>query len=299
MSKVPHMNWVKTFEAAARLRSFAAAAEELNLTPAAVSQQIKLLEHHLGAALFLRLPHGVVLTEIGQAYAHPVRKSLDEIADATKNIFGIQQRARIRIHASASYATYVLAPQIAKFQSMQPNVDIQFTTAIWTDKFAETDVDIEVRFGDGKWSEGSIHSLGERYARLYCHPEFAERIGAGAKFEDFAKHAVRIIGSELDWPAMALMHGVELPAPNRFLDTDSSITALQIIAAGGGAAVVAEWFAESYVKQNLLVSPLSQRLKLERRFYLIVHEHARKKPYVDEFCRFLKETARAEIDDFE
>ena len=102
MAQLPHVTWLRSFEVAARHSSFSAAADELNLTPAAVSQQIRLLEDHLGVQLFIRLARGVSLTDAGQAYALPLRKSFQDMQDATRGLFGVKRKSRLRIRASIS-----------------------------------------------------------------------------------------------------------------------------------------------------------------------------------------------------
>lgn len=88
MKNLPHVTWLKAFDSAARHNSFAAAASELGLTPAAISQQIRHLEQHLDAQLFRRLPRGVSLTDVGQAYAQTIGKSFEDMALATNGLFG-------------------------------------------------------------------------------------------------------------------------------------------------------------------------------------------------------------------
>ena len=97
--KTPQVTWLRSFEAAARRGSFSAAADDLGLTPAAVSQQIRLLEKHLGAQLFERLPKGVVLTDTGQAYAQPIRKSFSEMQAATEGLFGSRSRKTVKVRS--------------------------------------------------------------------------------------------------------------------------------------------------------------------------------------------------------
>src|SRR6202047_4806464 len=95
---LPNLAWLRSFEAAARTCSFAAAADELRLTSGAISYQIRALEAHLGLALFERLPRGVKLTAMGVAYLPPVRKAFEQLADSTMGLFGGSERGEISIH---------------------------------------------------------------------------------------------------------------------------------------------------------------------------------------------------------
>lgn len=121
---LPHPTWLRTFEAAARLGSFSAAADELGLTPAAVSQQMRLLEKHLKTTLFERLPRGVELTDMGKAYAQSVRKGLEDMKTATAGLFGKAKRRQVKVRASISYAALVLAPRLHDFLENNPEIDV-------------------------------------------------------------------------------------------------------------------------------------------------------------------------------
>ncbi|WP_150524626.1 LysR family transcriptional regulator [Roseibium sediminis] len=272
MATLPHVTWLRAFESAARNASFSAAAEELNLTPAAVSQQIKLLEHHLGAQLFIRLPRGVALTDIGHAYAQPVRKSFADMQQATNSLFSSKRRRTVRVHASISYAALVLAPHLWSFHHAFPDIDLQMTTAVWTDRIEDETIDVEIRFGHGDWQDGDIHHLGHRLAEVVCHPALASSLGKTLSLATLYRHAVQIIGSETDWAQMFTIAGEDQPATIGTMKADSSLIALQIIAGSSGAAIVSEEFSRRYVEQGLLVSPLDLRLPLARSFFLVMRE---------------------------
>ena len=107
---LPPPGWLQTFESAARHSGFAAAAEELGLTPAAVSQQIRALEGRLGVALFRRLPRGVELTEMGRAYLPAVQRAFGDISAATAGLFGLDRPRLLTVRAPLSYAAIRLAP---------------------------------------------------------------------------------------------------------------------------------------------------------------------------------------------
>lgn len=292
MSKIPHVTWLRAFDVAARHRSFSAAADELNLTPAAVSQQIKLLEQHLGVQLFKRLPRGVALTDLGHAYALPIRKSFAEMQEATDGLFGSKQRRTVRVHASISYAALVLSPLLFSFQQKHPDIELQLTTAVWTDRMEEDAIDVEIRYGFGDWDEPDLRHLGHRSSEIVCHPDFATSFGSDLTVQTMAAHAVQIIGSESDWSQLSAQHGLDLPPVPGVIKADSSLTALQIISAGSGAAIISESFSKTYFGRGVLVSPFSYKLSLPRSFFLIVHDRGQKRKEVNTFCDWLSEQHR-------
>ena len=287
LPQLPHVTWLRAFDAAARHSSFSAAADELTLTPAAVSQQIKLLEQHLGVQLFTRLPRGVALTDIGHAYAQPIRKSFAEMQGATEGLFATNRKRLVRVHASISYAALVLAPQIAAFRQSNPDIDVRLTTAVWTEHLADGPIDVEIRYGQGDWAERDIRHLGHRFAHVVCHPRTASALGNDLSFAALAADAVQIIGSEPDWTQMAEHFGLESPPVIGGTRVDSSLIALQTIAGGSGAAIISEGFTRRYIEQGLLVSPLEYRLPLSRSFFLILHENGQKRREVRQFCDWL------------
>lgn len=286
--KIPQVTWLRSFEAAARHGSFSAAADALGLTPAAVSQQIRLLEKHLGAQLFERLPKGVVLTDTGQAYAQPIQKSFSEIQAATEGLFGSKTRQTIRVRSSISYAALVLAPKLGAFRMLHPEIDVQLSTTVWSDRIERDDIDVDVRYGNGEWEDGTIWRLGDERASVVCSPTFAASFGGDLNFETlYRAPIVQITGSEIEWVRMASHHGVEMDPPTAWLKADSSLIAIQMIMSGVGSAIVMEKFAGSFVAQGLLVDPFPLRLPIRQSYFLVVTDKAEKRDDVRAFCRWM------------
>ena len=289
MTKLPHITWLRAFEAAARYNSFAAAAEELNLTPAAVSQQIRHLEKHLEAQLFRRLPRGVALTEQGQAYAQTIAKSFEDISLATSGLFGKDRKRIIRLRASISCAALVLAPRLPEFKAMHPDVEVQIKTSVWADQFDDEHLDVDIRFGLGNWQEAQIHHLGHETALPVCHPDYAAAFGPDLTIEQLAAaKLVRIIGSETDWNRLSSLYGLDLTPNSDWIQADSSLIALQCVAAGDGVTMVLESFAKPYLDAGLLVAPLPHRLPKRRSHYLVVKDQASRREEVRQFCSWVQ-----------
>ncbi|UWQ91230.1 LysR substrate-binding domain-containing protein [Aliisedimentitalea scapharcae] len=275
MSDLPHVTWLRAFETAARHNSFSAAADELKLTPAAVSQQIRLLEKHLNTQLFVRLPRGVQLTSIGQAYAQTIRKSFNEMIAATTGLFLEKRKRVVRVRASISCAALVIAPRLAQFQSAHPDILVHLTTSIWADRFDEDNLDIDIRYGLGDWKDAHTTHLGHESAVPVCHPEFAKSFGADLSIDRMAQSkVVQIVGSETDWGKLAELHGLEFTAATDWMRTDSSINALQIVMTGEGVTMVLDSFARQYLDQGLLVAPFEYKLPKRRSHYLVVEDRA-------------------------
>ncbi|MCP9481244.1 LysR substrate-binding domain-containing protein [Shimia sp. CNT1-13L.2] len=289
MADLPHVTWLRAFDAAARHSSFSSAADELGLTPAAVSQQIKHLESRLNAQLFKRLPRGVALTDVGHAYAQEIRKSFEEMALATNGLFGAKRKRVVRVRASISSAALVIAPQLALFKAAHPDIHVQMTTSIWTDRFDDEGLDVDIRFGQGNWGEARILHLGHESAIPVCRADYAAGFGQTPAIEDLASsEVVQIIGSETDWGRLAELHGLDLKPTTDWLKADSSLMALQTVSAGRGVTMVLESFARPYLERGDLVAPTEYKLPKRRSHYLVLNDRKGPRDEVRLFCNWVQ-----------
>ncbi len=298
MTALPHVIWLKAFESAARHSSFAAAAEELGLTPAAISQQIRHLETHLDARLFTRLPRGVVLTDIGLAYAQTIKKSFDDMALATNGLFGKNSRRVVRVRASISCAALVIAPRLDDFKARHPDILVRLTTSVWADRFDDDALDVDIRYGLGDWQEANITHLGHESAVPVCRPDYAATFGADLCVQALAGgKLVEIIGSETDWQKLSETHGLGLKPASPIVQVDSSMIALQTLSTGEGTAMVLESFAQQYLEQGLLVAPVPQRLAKRKSHFMVVNERAGQREEVSQFCGWLQSLYQSLLSD--
>ncbi len=290
MRRLPHSTWLRTFEAAARHSSFASAAEELGLTPAAVSQQMKLLEETLEMKLFKRLPKGIELTDIGQAYAQPVRASFQQLQTATNDLFKPKKKTQLRVRASISFGVLVLAPRLAEFRALYPEIDVVLSTTVWSDRMTDATIDVDIRYGNGDWREPEVLSLGVGQATLVCSPKEATLIRRNIN-SLCGSEIVPIIGSEGDWPKMFKALGLEGPPPEAWMTVDSSLLALECVASGRGVAIVNKMFARSYLKSGALMEPFKTSLTLQNNFFLVSRAKSEKAQQIEKFYEWLKPVA--------
>ncbi|WP_424931365.1 LysR substrate-binding domain-containing protein [Amaricoccus macauensis] len=279
MRRLPHVTWLRSFEAAARHSSFSAAADELNLTPAAVSQQIRLLEQHLGIALFTRLAKGVQLTDIGLAYAIPVRKSFLEMQSATDGLFHVQSKSVVRVRCSISFAALILAPLLREFTRAHPGIDVDLSTAVWSDRIDDSTVDLDIRYGEGDWPEQNIHPIPVDDATIVCHPDYAPRLGTALRAETLAAaDVVKIVGSEADWDRLLVQCGLfDGQRLDHWVKADSSLIAMQILSAGHGCAIISRSFARRELQEGRLVAPFDVTLPMSANFALVERDDQRRR----------------------
>ena len=268
---LPPLPWLRAFEAAARHGGFRIAAEELALTPAAVSHQIRSLEKRLGFALFTRLPRGVALTEMGAAYLPQIQRAFDDIAAATSGLFGPRGERVLTIKSPVSFATLCLAPRLAAFRRAHPNIDIRFCSAIWADEIETETFDLEVRFGDGRWAGYRADVLLNDPCLAIAHPG-----AAGASLRDLAYgERIHVMGSEDVWVRVLRSLGEAAPADPRGFRVDTSLAAMELAAAGAGCAMILKAFAAPYIAAGRLWAAPGFELAMPESHYLLTRSDPR------------------------
>lgn len=148
--QLPPLEWIRVFEAAARLGSFTAAANELGLTQAAVSQRIRNLELHLGTQLFTRQARGVILSTQGESWLPHVQDALSLLLHSAANLFE-QPRRKITIAASGSVIELWIVPRLGEIARRLPHVQLSLETIQHLPDYQRLEADFEIRFGTGNW----------------------------------------------------------------------------------------------------------------------------------------------------
>lgn len=262
---LPPLTWLRAFEASARHLSFAAAASELALTPAAISQQIRALEGHLGFALFERLARGVRLTDIGRAYLPSVRRAFDEISLSTQGLFGSGGVRGITVRAPISFALLCLAPRLPGFRAAHPGVPLRLCTAVWADALDDSEVDVDIRYGDGRWDlPGDLLSRGASIP--VCAPGYAGGCDLAGLV---ARGVIHIMGCEDLWAKLLREQGFSDEVPSG-ISADTSLIALELAAAGQGCALVLEDFAAGYLASGRLVRAAPVALPATQGHYVLL-----------------------------
>ena len=168
--RLPPLNSLKAFEAAARHLSFTRAAEELFVTQAAVSHQIKALEEFLSIKLFLRKNRSLLLTEEGQSYYLDLKDIFIGLQDATERLLARGAKGAITVAMPPSFASQWLVPRINKFSQQNPDIDVKIKAVDFDDGFLTDDVDIAIYYGRGKWSGVEADRLNTEYLTPMCSP---------------------------------------------------------------------------------------------------------------------------------
>jgi LysR family glycine cleavage system transcriptional activator len=197
--RLPPLNAVRAFEAAARHLSFVAAADELAVTPSAISQQVKQLEEWLGRPLFRRLPRGLVPTETAKAYLPPLTEALDRIDVATTRVRGGKQARVLTVTCLSSFGAQWLTPRLHRFTGRHPDIDIMLATFDRLVDLETEEVDIAIRYGTGIYPGLHVEELMREMIGPVCSPDLAEH----------PDHPIRAIGDLAHHP---LLHDTDAVA---------------------------------------------------------------------------------------
>jgi LysR family glycine cleavage system transcriptional activator len=287
--RLPSLVWLRAFEAAARHASFTAAAQELGLTQAAVSHQVRSLEQHLGYPLFERLPRQLRLTEMGRAYLAPVRKVFDDLSASTAGLFGPIGEASLNLRVPVSFAVLWLAPRLRRFNEAYPSIRVRLHSAIWADALPADRVDIDIRFGHGNWS-GFRSELIFRDPSVPVSP-VGSPISTPAQIRN--ENLIHIMGLEDSWSQLYRRAGFEVPAHRHVITVDTSLAALELVATGLGHTIVLRCFAERYIETGRVRRSFDIELPQEHAHYFLFREDSRAlKPEVRLFRDWVMDQAR-------
>src|SRR5450631_3270843 len=273
---LPNLAWLRSFEAAARTCSFAAAATELRLSSGAISYQIRALEAHLGFSLFERLPRGVKLTAMCVAYLPPVRKAFEELADSTVGLFGGSQRGQITVHAPVSLASLWLAPKLPAFMKAFPAIDMRLSSVIWDNPVPDEATDLEIRYGTGQWRGYRSEQLLNQRIVAVCSPALLARARSNGEGALLPRHLIHIMGHENHWLKVKQALDVSDEANRTGPTVDTTLAALELAANGAGCALAHRIFLSAYLATGRLVLALDHDFADDSSYFVVTPERAQR-----------------------
>ena len=253
--KVP-LSTLRVFEAAARRRSFQAAATELNLTPSAVSHAVRKMEESLGVVLFERVGRGVSLSSEGQTLMGYTERAFEELQRGMEAVAARAPRL-LRLHSAPSFAAQWLTPRLARFFAQHPDVDVRLSAGVDYARFDTGEFDADIIYGLPRQEGLAVLPLKEEVVTPLCAPHIAETIESPT---DLLRH--RLIQSDnkqVRWPAWFALNGIAVPSTSRGSRFDRSFLAIAAAADGLGVALESTLLAEREILRGRLVAPLAGR----------------------------------------
>ncbi|OKO75393.1 hypothetical protein AC629_34145 [Bradyrhizobium sp. NAS80.1] len=233
--RLPPLNSLRLFESSARLLSFKNAAEELLLTPSAVSHGIQSLEEWLGAPLFLRTTKGLVLSEAGKTYIPFVRQALDLLASGSAKIVNKHSLGQLSISAAPTFGARWLLPRLHKFRELHPNIHIVIDTSHERAELSDTGVDLAIRMGRGNWQGVIADKLVAEEMVPVCAPSIYDRVRDLADIEQAP--LIHVTSASEDWAVWATETGRAAPDPAKGFRFDTIHMAFQAACQGLGVAI--------------------------------------------------------------
>lgn len=251
MKTMPHLNHLRSFEAAARLLSFTAAAEELDYTQSAVSGHVRSLEEFVGRPLFQRFPRSLALTSLGEAYLPSVRHALAQLDAATEAIMSPRHERRVVVSCPISLSTNWLPPLLARFSARHPGIDVTIEGRVWTDEGPEVaDIRIAAMLRDEMPKSATI-LWADRLAVLARPGASLREPGTLA-----GETLIHNLGRPDYWHAVGRHFGLRDLDATGGPRTSSLNTAMELAIEGIGLAVVPRMVARRYLDRGLLEAPL-------------------------------------------
>ena len=293
MRKLPPLNALRAFEAAGRHLSFSRAADELAVTPGAISQQMRILEEWLGTPLFKRDPKGLTLTDAGLAALPHMREGFDRLRTGTRLMKAGSGPSRITVSVAPSFASKWLVPRLDAFQEKNPDLDVYVHADMEVVDFATADVDVAIRFGMGGY-EGleSERLMGESIVPV-CAPVLTQGDNAIGAPADLLKHT--LIHDDGDgvptWPMWLRAAGLDGDAASRGPRFNQSSLVIEAAVAGKGVALARYALAVADLEAARLVIPFGHETPTDFAYWLVYPQAKAALPEVKAFMDWVKSEA--------
>ncbi|HZZ36890.1 MAG TPA: transcriptional regulator GcvA [Caulobacteraceae bacterium] len=296
--RLPPLNALRAFEAAARHLNFSRAADELSVTPGAVSQQIQNLEDYVGAALFKRTPKGLLLTDAAQTALPALREAFDRLAEAASLLTAAVDGRRLTLTAAPSFAAKWLVPRLGRFEEAHPQVDVWLSADMDLVDFAAGEVDLAVRYGAGRYPALEAIKLMTETVIPVASPDL---IAANPLNEpsDLARHILLHDGSPdaddscPDWSMWLAARGVKGVDGNRGPRFNQSSLVIEAAVGGRGVALAKRTLAQDDLEAGRLIVPMQITTAVDFAYY-VVHPKAKGRlPQVKAFVNWITAEAAA------
>ena len=269
--RLPPLNWLRAFEAAARHMSFTGAAQELALTQSSVSQSVKHLEEWLDRPLFLRHPRSLELTEAGAAYLPVLREIFDSLQAGTDDLFGVRRSGPVVLRVTSSLTYVWLVPRLRDFFAAHPDIDLRLVSPEEQTLSGFESADVEIRYGGGDWPGAAAEKLFEEKLFPVCSPDLAQADAPIAAPEDlFAHRLIHVVGEPESWCTWFRAAGLEPRASMRSVQFDLHVMAAHAAMAGVGVALGLWPVVNDALADGRLIAPFEVSIPTRDAHYVVV-----------------------------
>ncbi|VVE05052.1 LysR family transcriptional regulator [Pandoraea terrae] len=271
---IPSLTALVEFEAVARLGSFTLAAHELGVSQAAVSRQVKMLEESLGVLLFQRLYRSIKLTREGEALHEAVAEAMQRIAGAFDHLSkGIAERELV-LATTAAFSHFRVLPRVSTLRQQHPEINLRLTTQMFTSDLRLNEVDVAIRYGDGKWRDGTSILLFDEEVFPVCSPAWRDANPGVESLTDLTRAALIDYDSTsegwLAWDEWFSALGVRPPKLKYALRCGLYTDAVQATMHGQGVALGWRRLLEDHLSSGRLVRLTEATLKVRDAYFAVV-----------------------------
>ncbi len=300
-SRLPSLDLLRGFEAAARHMSFTRAAAELHVTQSAISRQIKTLEDHLGVPLFRRMNRALKLTPEGETLYATAQSVMRQIEDATARLGARDDARMLTVTTTVSFAALWLVPRLARFREARPGIDVRLAAGNDLSNLERDRIDIAVRFLEPRAAPaGALPLTGEEVFPVCSPALLRDRARPLKKPADLARHVMLHYDDPAgQWPWLAwnqwldAFHLGDLKPAGiaRYSHYDQLI---QAAVEGEGVALGRTPLVLRFLKRGTLVAPFRDRVAGTREYFIIVAPQSAARPQVKQFVSWLQQEIRRE-----
>ncbi len=287
MRHLPSFQALKAFEATMRQGTLSAAARDLNVTPGAISRQISALEDDMGLKLMTRHHEGITPNEAGEKLARALTKAFGDISSVIQEIREGGLRETLTVNVYPTFAIQWLAPRLANFNGLAPEIDLHIRTSLAEARFDRGDIDVAVMIGSGNWPKLKSHCLFPRLFTLVASPALLEKAGPDPAT---ALRSSRILYSDLhiehweQWLEQAGFDDIHISRGTLF---ENSSLAYQAARDGSGFALGQIDLLDADLRTGRLVTPFETVTTGERQYYVAYPRNFGDRPAVRTFVEWL------------
>src|SRR5437764_304967 len=293
--RLPPLNALKAFEAAARHESFTRAAEELCVTQGAVSHQVKALEAELAVKLFNRERQRLVITEAGRDYLTVVRDALDRIAIGTEKLLQRQNAGVLTVSTSPDFAAKWLVHRLGHFAEAHSGIDLRVSATLHHVDFAREEVDIAVRHGDGNWPGFDTARLSPEELFAVCSPKLLSGRRRLQKPADILKFPLIHMDSRADWKNWFQETGIDDAAAVHGPVLNRASMVIDAAINGQGIALARTTLAAWDLINGRLVLPRRESMPLSKTYWVVCPKASAAGPKIATFRDWLLAEATADV----
>ena len=294
LRRLPPLNALKAFEAAARSESFTRAAEELCVTQGAVSHQVKALEATLGVKLFNRERQRLTMTEAGREYLAVVRDALDRIALGTDRLMQRQSSGVLTVSTSPDFAAKWLVTRLGRFAESHPEIDLRVSATMHHVDFAREDVDLAVRHGDGHWAGLDVVRFCSEQLFPVCSPKLVSGRNRIEKAADLLKFPLLRLDDWKTWMRWFDAAGVAAPAVHGPVLNRASML-IDAAVDGQGVALARTALAASDLISGRLIRPIDVSLRMSKTYWIVCPKATAAVPKIATFRNWLLAEAADDV----